>query len=87
MNTVSIPEEAKVKVGLLKGVIAEIIGSRPDQISETSRFSDIVGGDLDTIRRIWTKLPELVSRHIRISGNWTPTSLALEWEKTNECHA
>lgn len=82
----TLTEQSGAKLFVLKTVLADLLQKVQSQINEDSTFDELFSGDLDAIRRVWEAIPELTERHLRVSREWTLSSLAQEWEKTVHAH-
>lgn len=74
---------ANDKLTAIKTCIAGLLDCEPGSVDTTSTLSELFVSAPEKMRLVWTILQELTERHLRISGEWTPASLALEWKKTD----
>ena len=71
------------KLTVIKTCIAGLLDCDPGSVDTTRTLSRLFVNAPDKMRLIWTIIQELKERRLRVSGEWTPASLALEWKKTD----
>lgn len=81
MTTILMSPSAESKLCTLKVAIAELLEDNPDNIPDTSKFSNIFGTSADAIPEIWERIPSLRECRLRVTPDWTPCGLAQEWAK------
>ncbi len=77
---------ANDKLEALITAIAGLLDCRPDEIRVTASLSEIFTAKPQEIKNVWKIIHELAERRLRITGDWTPVGLAIEWRKTDVYH-
>ena len=76
----------EAKLAVIKACIAGVLNCEHSEVSSTSRLSEIFSAEPEKIQQIWMVLHELQEYRLRISGDWSPYSLASEWHKACMSH-